>query len=74
MTVTNLGDQGVHAVLGVIHPPQVAIVGFGLVTPRPWVVDGQLTVRRVVQAALSADHRVSNGHRGDASCEGSSTS
>lgn len=64
ITVTNLGDQGVDAVLGVIHPPQVAIVGFGLVAPRPWVVDGRLTARRVVQAALSADHRVSNGHRG----------
>lgn len=64
ITLTNLGDQGVHAVLGIIHPPQVAIVGFGLVAPRPWVVDGQLAVRRVVDAALSADHRASNGHRG----------
>jgi len=64
ITVTNLGDQGVHAVLGVIHPPQVAIVGFGLVAARPWVVGGQLAARRIVDAALSADHRVSNGHYG----------
>ena len=31
ITVTNLGDQGVEAVFGVIYPPQVALVGFGRV-------------------------------------------
>jgi pyruvate dehydrogenase E2 component (dihydrolipoamide acetyltransferase) len=64
ITVTSLGDQGVEEVLGVIHPPQVAIVGFGTIAPRPWVVDGRLEVRRVVTVSLSADHRVSDGHRG----------
>jgi pyruvate dehydrogenase E2 component (dihydrolipoamide acetyltransferase) len=64
ITITSLGDQGVDVVLGVIHPPQVAIVGFGTVAPRPWVVDGRLEVRRVVTVSLSADHRVSDGHRG----------
>jgi pyruvate dehydrogenase E2 component (dihydrolipoamide acetyltransferase) len=48
----------------VIVPPQVAIVGFGRVTERPWAVDGMLAVRRVVTATLSADHRASNGHQG----------
>jgi pyruvate dehydrogenase E2 component (dihydrolipoamide acetyltransferase) len=45
-------------------PPQVAIVGFGRITERPWAVDGMLTVRRVVTATLSADHRASHGHHG----------
>jgi pyruvate dehydrogenase E2 component (dihydrolipoamide acetyltransferase) len=64
ITVTNLGDRGVESVLGVIYPPQVALVGFGKVVDRPWAVDGMLTVRPVVTATLSADHRASDGHRG----------
>lgn len=64
LSVTNLGDQGVTSVLPIIFPPQVAMVGFGRVTERPWAVDGMLTVRPVVSVTLAADHRVSDGHRG----------
>ncbi|HVW00891.1 MAG TPA: dihydrolipoamide acetyltransferase family protein [Planctomycetaceae bacterium] len=64
ITVTSMGDQGVEAVFGVIYPPQVAIVGFGKVVERPWSINGGLMSRRVVTATLSADHRVSDGHRG----------
>jgi pyruvate dehydrogenase E2 component (dihydrolipoamide acetyltransferase) len=64
ITVTNLGDQGVEAVFGVIYPPQVALVGFGRVTERAWVEGGQVTVMPVLTASLAADHRVSDGHRG----------
>jgi pyruvate dehydrogenase E2 component (dihydrolipoamide acetyltransferase) len=64
ITVTNLGEQGVSSVFGVIYPPQVALVGFGRVVERPWAVDGLLGVRPVVNVSLSADHRASVGHRG----------
>jgi pyruvate dehydrogenase E2 component (dihydrolipoamide acetyltransferase) len=64
ITVTNLGDQGSQAVFGVIYPPQVALVGFGRVIERPWVESGGLKALPVVTASLSADHRVSDGHRG----------
>lgn len=64
ITVTSLGEQGVEAVFGVIYPPQTAIVGFGKVVERPWSINGGLLSRRVVTATLSADHRVSDGHRG----------
>jgi len=64
ITVTNLGEQGVESVFAVIYPPQVAIVGFGKVVERPWVVDGRVVPRHVVTASLSADHRASDGHRG----------
>jgi pyruvate dehydrogenase E2 component (dihydrolipoyllysine-residue acetyltransferase) len=64
ITVTILGDRGVDTVYGVIYPPQVAIVGFGTVVERPWVVDGSVVARRLVRATLAADHRVSDGHRG----------
>jgi pyruvate dehydrogenase E2 component (dihydrolipoamide acetyltransferase) len=64
ITVTNLGDLGVDSVLGVIYPPQVALVGFGKVAERPWVVEGHVIARPLITASLSADHRVSDGHRG----------
>ena len=64
ITVTNLGDQGVRAVFGVIYPPQVALVGFGKVTERVWADDGSMAVRPVVSATLSADHRATDGHVG----------
>jgi pyruvate dehydrogenase E2 component (dihydrolipoamide acetyltransferase) len=64
ITVTSLGEQGVETAFGVIYPPQVALVGFGKVVERPWAVEGQVTVRPVMTATLSADHRVTDGHRG----------
>ncbi|PKO82802.1 MAG: 2-oxo acid dehydrogenase subunit E2 [Betaproteobacteria bacterium HGW-Betaproteobacteria-11] len=64
VTVTNLGDQGTQTVFGVITPPQVALVGFGRVTERPWIEHGELKALPVVTASLAADHRVSDGHRG----------
>ena len=64
ITVTNLGEQAVESVLGIIYPPQVALVGFGRFVDKPWVADGALTVMPSVTASLAADHRVSDGHRG----------
>lgn len=64
ITVSSLGDTGVDTLFPIIHPPQVAIVGFGGIVRRPWVVDDGLHVRRVVTATLAADHRASDGHVG----------
>ncbi len=64
ITVTSLGEQGVESLYPVIYPPQTAIVGFGKVVVRPWVVDGQVVPRQVITATLAADHRVTDGHRG----------
>ena len=40
ITVTNLGEQGVESVFGVIYPPQVALVGFGRIAERPYALNG----------------------------------
>ena len=61
ITVSNLGDQGVESVLGVIYPPQVALLGFGAVSERPWAVDGMLGVRPLVTVTLAGDHRATDG-------------
>jgi pyruvate dehydrogenase E2 component (dihydrolipoamide acetyltransferase) len=64
LTVTNLGEQGVEAVFGVIYPPQVALVGFGRIAERPWAVDGLLGVRPLVTMTLSGDHRATDAMTG----------
>jgi pyruvate dehydrogenase E2 component (dihydrolipoamide acetyltransferase) len=64
ITVTSLGERGVETVFGVIHPPQLALVGFGRIVERPWSVDGKVGVAPLVHVTLSADHRATDGHRG----------
>jgi pyruvate dehydrogenase E2 component (dihydrolipoamide acetyltransferase) len=64
ITVTNLGDQGVESVYGVIYPPQVALVGFGRVIERPVAVGGFVGARPVVTTTLAADHRATDGYIG----------
>ena len=64
ITVTSLGEEATELVFPVIYPPQVAIVGFGTVQERPWVVAGTVRPRRVILASLAGDHRVSDGHQG----------
>lgn len=64
LTVTNLGEQGVETVFGVIYPPQVALVGFGKIVEQPRAVQGQLGIHPGLTATLAADHRTSDGHRG----------
>jgi pyruvate dehydrogenase E2 component (dihydrolipoamide acetyltransferase) len=64
ITVTSLGERGAEAVIGVIYPPQVAIVGFGRVSVRPIAADGQVFARSAVTVSLAADHRVTDGHVG----------
>jgi pyruvate dehydrogenase E2 component (dihydrolipoamide acetyltransferase) len=61
ITVTNLGDLGVDSAYAIIYPPQVAIVGFGRIVERPWVVDGRIEPRSVVTVSISADHRATDG-------------
>lgn len=64
VTVTSLGERGADSVQGVVVPPQLALVGFGRVAPRPWVAAGQVVAKPVVQVSLAADHRASDGHVG----------
>jgi pyruvate dehydrogenase E2 component (dihydrolipoamide acetyltransferase) len=61
ITVTNLGELGVDSAYAIIYPPQVAIVGFGRIVERPWVVDGRIEPRSVVTISVSADHRAVDG-------------
>ena len=61
ITVTNLGERGADLVHGLISPPEVALVGFGRILERPWVVDGAVVPRPLVNVTLGADHRATDG-------------
>ena len=63
-SITNLGAYGVETLIGIIQPPQTAILGVGSVMAQPAVHDGQVAVRQIMKVALSADHRVTDGAQG----------
>jgi pyruvate dehydrogenase E2 component (dihydrolipoamide acetyltransferase) len=60
-TVNNYGVFGVDGSAAIINHPEVAILGLGRVIDRPWVVDGQLAVRKVAELTLAFDHRACDG-------------
>jgi pyruvate dehydrogenase E2 component (dihydrolipoamide acetyltransferase) len=60
-TINNYGSLGVDGSAAIINHPEVAILGSGRMLERPWVVDGQIVPRRIVQFSLVFDHRVCDG-------------
>ena len=60
-TVSNYGSFGVDGGNPVINHPEAAILGVGQIADRPWVVDGQLAVRKVLQLSIAFDHRICDG-------------
>ncbi|GLV50914.1 dihydrolipoamide acetyltransferase component of pyruvate dehydrogenase complex [Thermobispora bispora] len=64
ITITNVGVFGVDAGTPILNPGEVAILALGQIRDMPWVVDGQLAVRKVTTLALSFDHRVVDGELG----------
>ena len=63
-TITNVGIFGVDTGTPIINPGESAILALGSIKDAPWVVDGQLAVRKVCQLSLSFDHRVIDGQQG----------
>ncbi|UNO41015.1 dihydrolipoamide acetyltransferase family protein [Streptomyces sp. MST-110588] len=60
-TVNNYGVFGVDGSTPIINHPEAAMLGVGRITPKPWVHEGELAVRQVVQLSLTFDHRVCDG-------------
>ncbi len=57
-TFNNYGGFGVDGSAAIINHPEVAILGTGRIIERPWVVGGEIVVRRIAQISLAFDHRV----------------
>lgn len=60
-TINNYGSLGVDGSAAIINHPEVAILGLGRAIERPWVVDGSIAPRRILQLSLVFDHRVTDG-------------
>ncbi|MFH5878520.1 dihydrolipoamide acetyltransferase family protein [Arthrobacter sp. NA-172] len=60
-TLNNYGVFGVDGSAAIINYPEVAMLGVGRIIDKPWVVDGQLAVRKVTELTLAFDHRVCDG-------------
>lgn len=60
-TLNNYGVFGVDGSAAIINHPEAAILGLGRIIDRPWVVDGELAVRKVTELTLTFDHRVCDG-------------
>jgi pyruvate dehydrogenase E2 component (dihydrolipoamide acetyltransferase) len=66
ITITNVGVFGVDGGTPILTPGEAAILAFGQVKDTPWVVDGQLAVRKACTLSLSFDHRIVDGELGSA--------
>ena len=66
ITITNVGVFGVDAGTPILMPGEAAILAFGQVRDLPWVVSGELAVRKVTTLSLSFDHRIVDGQLGSA--------
>ncbi|MFG3441225.1 dihydrolipoamide acetyltransferase family protein [Nonomuraea sp. NPDC047897] len=63
-TITNVGVFGVDTGTPILNPGEAAILAFGQIRDMPWVVGGELAVRKVTTLALSFDHRIVDGELG----------
>ncbi|MFI6765806.1 dihydrolipoamide acetyltransferase family protein [Streptomyces sp. NPDC050355] len=60
-TLNNYGVFGVDGSTPIINHPEAAMLGIGRIAAKPWVHEGELAVRQVVQLSLTFDHRVCDG-------------
>ncbi|MET9152076.1 dihydrolipoamide acetyltransferase family protein [Streptomyces griseoflavus] len=60
-TLNNYGVFGVDGSTPIINHPEAAMLGVGRIVPKPWVHEGELAVRQVVQLSFTFDHRVCDG-------------
>ncbi|MEU5276054.1 dihydrolipoamide acetyltransferase family protein [Streptomyces asoensis] len=60
-TLNNYGVFGVDGSTPIVNHPEAAMLGVGRIIPKPWVHEGELAVRQVVQLSLTFDHRVCDG-------------
>lgn len=61
ITITNIGSLGIDTGTPIINPGEAAIIAFGTIKQKPWVVDGEVIPRWVTTLGGSFDHRVLDG-------------
>ena len=69
-TITSLGRDGGIGATPIINHPEVGILGVHKAIDRPMVVNGRITIRRMMNLSSSWDHRVVDGADGAALVQG----
>ncbi|TRZ71489.1 MAG: 2-oxo acid dehydrogenase subunit E2 [Streptomycetaceae bacterium] len=64
LSITNIGIFGIDTGTPILPPGEAVIVALGAVSDRPWVVNGEITIRAVTTISLSFDHRLVDGAQG----------
>jgi pyruvate dehydrogenase E2 component (dihydrolipoamide acetyltransferase) len=65
VSLTSIGDGFTTTMLGIIYPPQVALIGFGSILEEAWAENGMVAARKVIHMSLAADHRATDGIYGN---------
>ena len=65
VSITSIGDGFTTTMLGIIYPPQVALIGFGSILEEAWAENGMVAARKVIHMSLAADHRATDGIYGN---------
>jgi pyruvate dehydrogenase E2 component (dihydrolipoamide acetyltransferase) len=60
-TITNYGTYGATFATPIINYPDVAILGTGNISAKPWVKEGRVNIRKILPLSLTFDHRVNDG-------------
>lgn len=60
-TVSSGGKVDTDIITPIINPPEVAILAFGKIRPKPVVYEGQIAIRTMTNLCLTHDHRVVDG-------------
>lgn len=60
-TLNNYGPLGTDGATPILNIPEVGMLGIGRIMDRPWVVDGEIVVRKVTEMTVTFDHRVTDG-------------
>ena len=61
ITITNFGVFGMDFGTPILNRDEVAILAMGSIKQKPWVVDGEIVVRKVTEMTVTFDHRVTDG-------------
>ena len=60
-TLSAMGMFGLEEFYAIINQPENAILAVGAIIDKPWVVDGQIVVRPIMNVGLTYDHRTIDG-------------
>jgi pyruvate dehydrogenase E2 component (dihydrolipoamide acetyltransferase) len=63
-TISNLGMFGIDEFTGIINLPDAALLAVGAISDELQLVDGSVSVKKVMKVTLSCDHRVIDGATG----------